>query len=270
MGLLRFEEASRRLNAAARSYRGIRSIPVDRIVGSVDRSDDFDRDFRTRRVLSRDRLNQLRVAEAVAPLPPIVVFEVGGAYFVEDGHHRVALAHEQGVEFVDAEVTSVTTDYEVGPDVDVCRLIHTEQQRRLLEETGLALARPQARIQFTLLDGYTQLREIIDAHGYQLSRKRQTLLAAPDVAADWYDNVYTLAVEALTRAGLPRLYASWHPTEADLVLWVYQLRRDLQAHDENVEWTAVAQHARTVHLGYQRKRYHLRHASTPLRRRRSP
>jgi hypothetical protein len=38
------------------------------------------------------------------------------------------------------------------PDVDVCRLIHTEQQRRLLDETDLAVARPQAQLRFTLLD----------------------------------------------------------------------------------------------------------------------
>jgi hypothetical protein len=28
------------------------------------------------------------------------VFEVGGAYFVSDGHHRVALAHRRGQEFI--------------------------------------------------------------------------------------------------------------------------------------------------------------------------
>ena len=267
MALLPFEEASRRLNAAARSYRGIQSIPVHRIVGSVDRSDDFDRDFRARRALSRDRLAQLRTAGAVAPLPAIVVFEVGGAYFVEDGHHRVALAHEQGAEFIDAQVTSVMTDYEIGPDVDVCRLIHTEQQRQLLEETGLSVVRPQARIQFTLLDGYTQLREVIDAYGYRLSAERGTLLAPPEVAADWYDHVYAPAMEAVVAAGLPRLYESWHSTEADQFLWVHQLRRDLRAHDPAIGWTAVARYARSVNLGHQRKRYHLRNAGAPLPRR---
>ena len=134
----------------------------------MDRSDDFDRDFRPRRAVSRGRLEQLRAGAAEGGLPAIVVFEVGGAYFVEDGHHRVALALEQGADFIDAQVTSLLTEYEIGPDVDVCQLIHTEQQRWLLEETGLALARPEAVIQFTLLDGYTQLRDIVDAYGYRL------------------------------------------------------------------------------------------------------
>ena len=171
MSLLRLDEASRRLRAATRAYRGIQEIPIERIVGSVDRSDDFDRDFRPRRALSRGRLDQLRTAAADGGLPAIVVFEVGGAYFVEDGHHRVALAREQGADFIDAQVTSLLTEYEIGPDVDVCQLIHTEQQRWLLDETGLAVARPEAVIQFTLLDGYTQLRDIIDAYGYLLCRR---------------------------------------------------------------------------------------------------
>jgi hypothetical protein len=260
--LLAFEEASRRLGAAARSYRGIQEIAVDRIVGSVNRTDEFDRDFRVRGALSRARLASLRAAEG--PLPPIVVFEIGGAYFVEDGHHRVALAREQEAEFIDAEVTSLLTDYEVGPDVDVCRLIHTEQQRWLLTETGLAVARPQARIQFTLLDGYTQLRDIVDAYGYRLSRDCGELRPPAEIAGRWYDSVYRPALEAVRRADLPRLYASWHSTDGDLFLWVYQLRRDLRAHDHHLDFEAAARHARTLHLGYRRKWHHLHDGGAPL------
>ena len=267
MSLLRFDEASRRLRAATRAYRGIQEIPIDRIVGSVDRSDDFDRDFRPRRAVSRGRLEQLRAGAAEGGLPAIVVFEVGGAYFVEDGHHRVALALEQGADFIDAQVTSLLTEYEIGPDVDVCQLVHTEQQRWLLEETGLALARPEAVVQFTLLDGYTQLRDIVDAYGYRLCRRRGELLTLSEVAGSWHDAVYQPGLEAVRRADLPQLYASWHPTDGDLFLWVYQLRRDLRAHDHDIDFDAAARHARGVHLGYLRKRHHLRDGGTPLPRR---
>ena len=195
------------------------------------------------------------------------MFEVGGAYFVEDGHHRVALAREQGAEFIDAEVTSLITDYVVEPGVDVCQLLHTDQHHRLLDETGLVRARPDADIRFTLLDGYTQLRDIIDAYGYQLSRASGTLLPAEQVAARWYDEVYQPGVEAVRRADLPRLYASWRSTDGDLFLWVYQLRRDLRAHDDHLDFDAAARHARSIHLGYARKRHHLRDGRSPLPRR---
>jgi hypothetical protein len=69
------------------------------------------------------------------------VHELGRANFVVDGQHRVALARERGAEYVDAEVTRLVTNYEVPPDVDVCELIHTEQQRIFGEQSDLAEAR---------------------------------------------------------------------------------------------------------------------------------
>jgi hypothetical protein len=115
MELISFDEASRRLSLSRRSYLGIREIPVERIVGSVDRSVDFDRDFSPRRRLSRDRLASLRSAFPDGDVPAIDVFEVGGAYFVEDGHHRVALARERGADYIDADVTRLETDYVTKP-----------------------------------------------------------------------------------------------------------------------------------------------------------
>jgi hypothetical protein len=264
VGLLPFEEASRRLRISGQSHLGIKEIPVDRIVGSVDRSADFGRDFKPRRGLSRSRLASLRSAFPDGGMPAIEVFEVGGAYFVEDGHHRVALARERRADFIDAEVTRLRTNYEIGPDVDVCQLVHTEQQRVLLEESGLSRARPDAVIEFTLLEGYTELREVIKAHGYDLARRRGALPTAEEVGADWYDTVYLPGLEAVRRASLPERYASWRSTDADLFLWVYQVRRDLRGHDETIDFDAAASHARQLNLGRRRKRHHLREGRRPL------
>ena len=264
MGLVPFEEASRRLHLTGRTYAGVQEIRLDRIVGSVDRSRDVDRDFRSARGLSRVRLDSLRSAFPSGEVPAIDVFEVGDAYFVEDGHHRVALAHERGAEFIDARVTRLQTSYRIGPDVDVSQLVHTEQQRLLLDETGLGRARPDTVIEFTLLRGYPELCEIVKAHGYKLARDRGGLPTADEVAAQWHDTVYRPGVDAAHRASLPELYASWHSTDADLFLWLYQIRRDLRAYDASVDFDAAAAHARELHLGWRRKREHLRDGRRPL------
>ena len=47
--LLPLGEVTDRLRILGQSYAGMRTIPVDRIVGSVDRSVDFDRYFKPRR-----------------------------------------------------------------------------------------------------------------------------------------------------------------------------------------------------------------------------
>lgn len=267
MPLIPFDEVSRRLALSRRSYLGLQEIAIDRIVGSVDRSADFRRDFRPQRRISRSRLANLRAAFPDSVMPAINVFEVGGAYFVEDGHHRVALALERRADYIDAEVTRLRTNYEIGPDVDVCQLVHTEQQHVLLEESGLSRARPGAVIEFTLLDGYTQLRDIIKAHGYDLARRRGELPSIEEVGADWYETEYLPGLEAVRRASLPQLYASWFPTDADLFLWIYQIRRDLRGHDETIDFDAAAAHARELKLPRSRKRYHLRESRRPLPRR---
>jgi hypothetical protein len=197
----------------------------------------------------------------------ISVFEVGGAYFVEDGHHRVALARERGADYIDAEVTRLETRYEIGPDTDVVQLIYTEQQRTLLDDSGLSRARPDAVIEFTFVDGYTQLAEIIKAHGYDLARRAGELPTPEQLAADWHDTVYRPGLDAVRRARLPELYASWNPTDADLFLWVYKLRRDLRAHDATVDFDAAASHARRAKEHERSRRQVRREGSRPLPRR---
>src|SRR6201990_937282 len=116
--LLPLDEVQRRLRIVSQSYAGVRPIEVRRIIGSVDRSSDFDRDFRPRLPDSAQRMASLRAGFRRRSVPPIEAYEVGGAYFVIDGHHRVALARERDAEFIDAELIRLETNVEIGPDTD--------------------------------------------------------------------------------------------------------------------------------------------------------
>jgi hypothetical protein len=262
--LLPFDETRRRLRVMGQTYLGLREIPVDRIVGSVNRELDFDRNFKPRRGFSRGRLAGLRRAFADGVVPPISVFEVGGAYFVEDGHHRVAMARERGADFIDAEVTRLQTNYEVPPDVDVAQLVHTEQQRILLEETGLGHARPDAVIEFSLLDGYSQLLDIIKAHGYDLARQRGTVPTPEEVAGNWYDSAYLPGIKAARDEGLAQRYESWGMTDADLFLWLYQLLRDLRAHNASADFHAAARQSMQIRFTRQQRQHLEREGRRPL------
>src|SRR6187399_2508537 len=137
--LLPLNDVTSRLRIVGQSYAGMRTIPVDRIVGSVDRAVDFDRMFRPRRRGdSKQRMNSLRKAFADRPMPPISVYEASGLYFVSDGHHRVAVARQDGAEFIDADVTALKLSHAITPDVDLLQLVHTEQNRQFMERSGLA------------------------------------------------------------------------------------------------------------------------------------
>jgi hypothetical protein len=87
------------------SYVGMREIAIDTICGSEERADDFDNFFRPLASHNRDRW--LSVAEARlrgVHMPPVQLIEVGGRYYVRDGHHRISVAKALGESFVDAEV----------------------------------------------------------------------------------------------------------------------------------------------------------------------
>ena len=69
------------------------------------------------------------------------MFDIGGSYFVSDGHKRVAVAREMGIASIDAEVIRLETGYELPADVDIRQLIHTQQHRLFMEQTGLEESR---------------------------------------------------------------------------------------------------------------------------------
>jgi hypothetical protein len=266
MGLLPLDEVRRRLRITGQSYSGVREVELDRIVRSVDRSADFGRDFRARRSLSRSRMAALRVAFPDGTMPPIEVYEVGGLYFVSDGHHRVALARERGADFVDADVTQLHTNYELPPDVDVARLVHTDQQRLLMEHSGLARSRPDAVIEFARPRGYAELLEAIKAHGFDMARRDGGALPdSQEIAADWYDHVYLPGVDAVRRAGLVEAHP--YKTEADLFLWVYERRRDLRVFDASADWDQAASYAAREGVARRDRRVIEAEAAKPLHHR---
>jgi hypothetical protein len=88
---------------------GERSIPVERIIGSVDAGSQlFDRQFRPSDVRSQARFESVYVAMRTGErLPSIDVFHCRGDYFVSDGLHRVAVARALGQDYLPAEVTEI-------------------------------------------------------------------------------------------------------------------------------------------------------------------
>ena len=135
--VLSFQDEQVRHGAYARSDRGIQTIEVRQVVGSVGRWADFDRRFRYRRASyqaphdSAARLRRLRQLYAVGRVPPVELYQIGEDYFVLDGHHRVALAIEFGQEYVDAHVV------EYRPDPSDPTNVVQRERSAFVRETGL-------------------------------------------------------------------------------------------------------------------------------------
>jgi hypothetical protein len=104
--LLSPQELRRSVPASGTIYRGRRTVEVSMIVGSVGKHEQFDQNFMPLPKASAEKWKRIdRAFRRGQELPPVSLLELGGHYFVNDGHHRVSVARFHGGEWIDAEVT---------------------------------------------------------------------------------------------------------------------------------------------------------------------
>ncbi|MEE9618307.1 MAG: hypothetical protein V3T90_15070 [Anaerolineae bacterium] len=217
--LLSWDEVRDKLGVRGQVYWGIRAVPVDKIIGSVGRYRDFDRAFLPTQDRTASRWRSIACAHYDdVSLPPVKLYKIGDAYFVLDGNHRVSVAREQGVEFVDAEVIEAATRVPVTADLDAGDLEIKGEYTRFLERTRLDELRPDQRIEFTIGGGYERLLEHIAVHRYFMGLEQQRFIPEDEAVCDWYDHVYLPLVHIIREKDI---LADFHGrTETDLYLWV--------------------------------------------------
>jgi hypothetical protein len=104
--LLSPEELRRTIPASGAMYRGIRTVEVSSIVGSIGKHEQFDMNFMPLSSASQEKWKRIdRAFRLGQELPPVSLMELGGDYFVNDGNYRASVARFHGVEWIDAEVT---------------------------------------------------------------------------------------------------------------------------------------------------------------------
>ena len=167
--LLSYEDVLNKLRLTGRSMRGVHEIPVADIVGTVGRSADFTRTFLPRKGSDEQRWANLKAfiqEHSLDALPPIEVYQIGSAYFVQDGHHRVSIARQLGIEFIAAVVTEVQTRVPLTPDTDWNALIRNAEYAAFLEYTRLDRLRPRTDFAVSVPGQYTKLEDHIEVHRY--------------------------------------------------------------------------------------------------------
>jgi len=105
--LLASEEVLRNtVLGSASTYRGIRTVEVSRIVGSVGKQNQFDPDFMPLPKASPEKWKRIDRAFVLGhELPPVSLLELGEESFVDAVNNRVSLARFHGVDWIDAKVT---------------------------------------------------------------------------------------------------------------------------------------------------------------------
>jgi hypothetical protein len=226
--LLPWEEVRDKLKLRGLIRRGIQTVPIEKIRGSVGRYKDFDDAFLPTNDGVSNRWRKInRAFYEDIHLPPISLYKVGDAYFVLDGNHRVSVAREHGIKFIDAEVQEATTPVPVtADDIDDESLTLLGEYADFLERTRLHLLRPDQNIRFSIGGGYAHLLEHIAVHRYFMGLERRREVSEDEAVADWYDNLYMPIVEAIRKTGALADFPG--RTEADLYLWIMDHRHFLK------------------------------------------
>lgn len=212
--LLPFDEVVSALGRRGETRLGLQMVDLDLIVGSTDRVNGFDRRFRPTNELARQRFE--RLAQAVRrgeELPPVDLLQVGDVYFVQDGHHRVAVMRALGRELIEARVTRVHTTMGADAGLRLQDLPLKGHARLFVERVPL----PAALAPRVLLDDaadYAVLAEGVEAWGMRWMQERQSFADRAEVALAWFTEEYEPVLSMLREAGL-------HPGDGTLDAQVY-------------------------------------------------
>ncbi|GAA1075372.1 ParB N-terminal domain-containing protein [Tsukamurella spumae] len=200
--VLPYDEVVSALGLVSDRKLGLQVIPVAQIVGSVDRTRDFDRYFRPRSPALRARWQRLAAAQRRGEsMPPIEVKQVGDLYFVVDGHHRVSIAFARGFTTIDAYVTEVITRVD-AEGIAVRSDLLLKDHRRLFEERVPLPAGAMDEVRMTNAWDYSRLAEMVEAWGFRLVQELRTFLNREEVARRWYDDEFVPVVRMAREAGI--------------------------------------------------------------------
>lgn len=217
--LLSYDEVKEKLKIGGPIYRGMQTVRVDQIAGSLNRYQEFDRVFLPMSDALATRWQSInRAFYQDVSLPPVVLYKVGQVYFVVDGHHRVSVAREQGQIFIEAEVRECSTRVNITADIKLEDLEILEDKVNFLERTSLDHLKPEANIKLTIPDGFERMLEHIAVHRYFMGLDLKRDITEEEAVNDWYDKVYLPIIHVIREADILKEFSQ--KTEGDLYLWV--------------------------------------------------
>jgi len=217
--LLSYDDVKEKLRIGGPIYRGVKTIRIEQIAGSLNRYHEFDRAFLPKEDQLASRWQQVnRAFYQDIYLPPVVLYKVGEVYFVVDGHHRVSVAREQGQEFIEAEIRECATRINISPDIKPEDLEILGAKVHFLERSGLDNIRPEADINLTIPDGFERMLEHIAVHRYFMGLDYLRDITEQEAVAHWYDTVYVPIVEVIRKSGILKSFPD--KTEGDVYMWV--------------------------------------------------
>jgi len=220
--LLSFSDVRDILKPKNEVYRGSQTVPIKLIVGSEGRYRDFNKYFLPKKDHLRHRWQRVDMAHIRdIILPPIQLYEIGGVYFVRDGNHRVSVAKMQNVEFIDAEVISLSTEINIKPSMTTDELkdaLIRFEKKIFYNETHFGDLTKYWDMDFSSPGRYDVIYNHILVHKYYLNEDISEEIPLKDAIVSWYNNVYYPVITVIKEQWLLVNFPG--RTEADLYVWI--------------------------------------------------
>ena len=216
--LLPFDAVRQRFPLRNLVDRGIQEVPLDRIVGTVQREGEFNRAFLPRNESLRDRWEEIEgLAVGAKGFPPVELYRVGDTHFVVDGHHRISVARAMGIPAVEARVKEFTSPVTLPLDASIEDVIAQQSLAGFLETTRLSAERPD-EFRSTEPNGYERLLDHINVHRHFRGVSERREIPWPEAVLSWRDSVYRPMIERIEASGILEEFPGRTP--ADLYLFV--------------------------------------------------
>ncbi|GAA2069138.1 chromosome partitioning protein ParB [Williamsia deligens] len=213
--VLPFDEVVAALGRTGETSIGLVVVKVSTIVGSVDRTRDFDRLFRPTSARIRARWQRIAAAQRRGEaMPPVVLYRIGDMHFVVDGHHRVSIAIARHIETIDAYVTEIHTRISPEGINGVSDLALKDHRRLFLSRVPLRGKQADAIAVADPFD-YAELAENVEAWGFRLSQELGEFLGRAEVARRWFGEEFLPVVRMARRAEIRP-----EATDAELYMWL--------------------------------------------------
>ena len=203
-------------------YRGMQTVPIKLILGSEGRYKDFNKYFLPRQEFLRSRWERIDIAHIRdIPLPAIQLYEIGGAYFVRDGNHRVSVAKTQGVEEIDAEVISLSSQISITPSMthdELEQAVIDYEKKIFYEKTNFEELTGDIDLDFTAPGSYDKIYQHILEHKYFCNQKISEEIPFENALVSWHSQVYEPIIKIINDDKLCRNFPGKSPS--DLYLWI--------------------------------------------------
>ncbi len=220
--LLSLTEVKEIVRPKGETYRGVKTVPIDLIVGSEGRYKDFSKGFLPKHEYLRHRWTRVDSARLDnINLPTIRLYELGGVFFVRDGNHRVSVAKTQGVEMIDAEVSSLNSEIKLDSNVTrdgLMRTIVAYEKNRFYDKTRINEIIPGLDLTFTAPGRYDELLNHIEVHKYFLNEGQIEEIEFREAVVSWYENLFRPIIDTIVAEKTMQLFPGRTPE--DLYMWI--------------------------------------------------